>query len=116
MTTTEIIKAMKDCGCTPNCDWCPYYDPEKQHSKKCYERRNEDFDNFLNRQQAEIERLKGCEKNCDDCAGCTNYIYDCSLIESEAYKEFAERLKGFANGNYIFITKQLLDNLLKEMG
>lgn len=37
------------------------------------------------------------------------------LIKSEAIKEFAERLKGFRNGDYIFVTTKLIDNLVKEM-
>ena len=36
-------------------------------------------------------------------------------IKAEAVKEFAERLKGHRNGNYIFISTELIDNLLKEM-
>ncbi len=57
MTDDEIIKVMKGCACTPDCEWCPYYDPKKEHEEKCYIRRNRDFNNLMNHKEEQIESL-----------------------------------------------------------
>lgn len=104
MLYTEIIKVMKDCGCTPDCKWCPYFDPKNEYSERCYERRNKDFDNLINRQQAIIERLqtenKILSKNADNAfQDGLNEAQDLykkqveSEIKSEAVKEFWDKLK-----------------------
>lgn len=52
-----------------------------------------DFDEIYKRyfdQQAEIERSKN---RCEDCAGCTQWLCDCSNKRAEAIKDFQEKLK-----------------------
>ena len=41
--------------------------------------------NLINRQKAEIKRLKN---KCEDCAGCTEWKCDCSNIRTETIEEF----------------------------
>lgn len=57
LTDNEIIKAMKGCACTPDCKWCPYYDPKKEYEEKCYIRRNRDFNNLMKHKDEQIEAL-----------------------------------------------------------
>ena len=117
MTDNEIIKALKGCGCTPSCKWCPYYGIEK-----CYIRRNKDFDDLINRQKAEIERLN---KEVDRLSQCVLY-HDGQI--TDAIKEFAERLQEnisddwsmFSDDGYTLKVDYdklivIIDNLVKEM-
>ncbi len=99
-TDEEIIKALeccKDC-CCKQCD----EEPDFQESI-----------NLINRQRSEIERLEKTYKADQQLISALNKSNN--LAKAEAYKEFAERLKGYRNGNYIFVSTALLDNLLKEM-
>ena len=103
MSYKEVIKALECCVATPFCDKdtdCPYKGVVDCHKKSTY-----DAIDLINRQQAEIERL---------------HSYDAyKYAKSEAYKEFAERLKGafcsmceYDGGDI----KDVIDDLLIEMG
>ena len=83
---------------------------------------------LINRQKAEIERLKECPKCIYEYDGnTTEYCVEgpCSnfktveQIKSEAYKEFAEHLKEMWSNNYYDSPDvdfdEFVDNLLKEM-
>ena len=68
---------------------------------------------LINRQKAEIERLKLAQpeeviKCCIECI---------DTIKAEAYKEFAERLKQvfWSKAECDFLIRGIVDNLLKEM-
>ena len=91
MTDNEIIKALKLCmsehmGCE---DGCPY-DTKKLTYSQCKLELSKDSIDLINRQRAEIERLR--------CSAIRNGKQIGSLIhhleqsKSEAYREFAERL------------------------
>ncbi len=57
MTDEQIIKALECCNKSDNgkgCFECPY----RQYCPDCLRRRNEDTIDLINRQKAEIERLK----------------------------------------------------------
>ena len=97
MTNNEIIKALMCCG-DKNCKYCPNFSEDIECSEKLIKLSLD----LINRQKAEIERLKQTPK----CV----YAYDgktveycvegpCSVektideIKSEAIREFAEKLK-----------------------
>ncbi len=82
---------------------------------------------LINRQKAEIERLKECPKCVYEYDGemteycvqgpCSNFK-TVEQIKSEAYKEFAERLKERKTQSTMdkrICTNEMIDNLLKEM-
>ena len=97
LTDAEIVKALEEMV-----DY-PHNYEEGQELKNVLD--------LINRLQAENERLKDIlDKKVIEFADDKK-----QKIKAEAYKEFAERLKGHRNGNYIFISTELLDNLLKEM-
>lgn len=118
MTDNEIVKALECCNKSDNgkgCFECPY----RQYCPDCLRRRNEDTIDLINRQNAEIERLKAFEKN----------VYETvkelrNKIKTEAVKEFAERLKEYVEsydvttGYKIIIVnaveEETIDNLVKE--
>ena len=131
-TDEEITKAVKCCSepcCV--CDECPLYCVGANCSS--FELHRYALD-LINRQQAEIERLK--EESSDKeraytdeyCLRkewqdkCRQLLIEKQTAKSEAYKEFAERLeeKSFQSfGNY-GITRDVvevcdIDNLVKEM-
>ena len=85
MTDSEIIKAL-ECCCVSECDECPY-----DEQTACVEILKEGTLALINRQQAELERLKGIaevkQKNK-------------RTLKSETIKEFAERLKGDLNKDF----------------
>ena len=92
---------------------------------------------LINRQKAEIERLEriraelsrtvesltneSLTNKCADCAGCAQWVCDCSTIESEAIKEFAENVKAIFECVLYFdddVKECILneiDELVKEM-
>ena len=119
MTDNEIIKALKCCW-NGECNNCP-------NQSNCAE--ISVFDSvidLINRQKAEIERLISrvsvlaeIEK---DYALKYGDDFDVSIVKkkinSEARKEFAERLKGKLRTGYIIMDKSIqdiIDNLLEEM-
>lgn len=130
MTDNEIKKALECCSNSDTeknyCDGCPY-DSERY----CASKISKDTLDLINRQQAEIERYKqtyGCYPVWN--VPCENvFVLSMSLddyenfknqIISEAYKEFAERLKDDMVPNiddtYIeSFVEEYIDNLVKEM-
>lgn len=125
MTDAEIIKALEehyrqvDAGYSTHLE---YGGKGDEHEEKYIYMLRDTLD-LINRQQAEIESLKNecfCLANERDAmADCLNEAVE--EAKSEAYKEFAERLKRKAKkpyGNFyeptVFVED--IDNLLKEMG
>jgi len=88
MTDSEIIKSLERClskRSEHNCVSCSFYETDF-----CYNALFIVVLNLINRQKAEIERLKEEAKGFDKFIAET----DCSMkeIQAEAIKEFAERL------------------------
>ena len=124
LTDEEIIKALECCSEPFNeCAGCPLYDDYPSCEIHIIE--------LINRQKAEIEKLKECPKCVYEYDGemteyciqgpCPNFK-TFEQIKSEAYKEFAERLKekSFKTIRNYGLTKDVvevcdIDNLLKEM-
>lgn len=115
-TDEEIKKALECCSNDDDgsgCGNCPLGDTYPY----CDDVLDGQVIDLINRQQAEIERLS---HKCEDCAGCVQCNIDCANIESEAVKEFAERLKGEMLGRYCMyfnyeITNVIIDKLSIEM-
>ena len=122
MTDEEIIKALECCADEDmGCEVCPYW------AKGCTVEK--DTIDLINRQQAEIERLKEENKfhrktiteNAQRALEVT--IEEIEKAKSEAIKEFAERLKTIFNfGVRVYEGKctvdgvvHNIDNLVKEM-
>ena len=59
------------------------------------------------------------KKECDECAGCTQWKCDCSNIKIEAYEEFANELKcrthEISCNTLQVVTEYDIDDLLKEL-
>lgn len=129
MTDNSIIKALECCSKALGCGKCFFFGDEKC---KCA------LIGFaldlINRQKAEIERLKECPKCVYEYDGevteyciqgpCSNFkpVYvsaDLSIkqIKNEAYKEFAERLKNkwFSYYSPAIDFDDFIDNLVEEM-
>lgn len=126
----EIIEALDLCtqqnGSIP-CYDCPCWNDDEQECEGIDYTATLDL---IKRQKAEIERLKECPKCVYEYDGeiteycvqgpCSNFK-TVEQIKSEAYKEFAEKLKDAAmsylrGGKYYkIITTRCIDTLLKEM-
>ena len=131
LTDKEIIKALECCytltgGCEKN---CPMY-----NFKNCNDTLMAGYvRDLINRQNAEIERLKECPKCVYEYDGetmeycvqgpCSNFK-TVEQIKSEAYKEFADKLKekseivhlfSVYNGHHYMVDIDDIDNLVKEM-
>ena len=104
MTDNEIIKALKCCIDEHSCYECIY---RLGMSAQCMTNLMRDALTLINRQKAEIEKLK------------TDFQIEASNklekeIKTEAIKGFAERLKpllGFGR----YTSYEEIDNLVKEM-
>ena len=109
MTDNEIIKALECCGniVDSTCKGCVYHET---YNASCVVRLMRDALDLINRQKAEVERLKHRKTELQ--------IRNQELQheKSEAIKEFAEKLKNcFAiSGDYLDIIN-IIDNLVKEM-
>lgn len=114
LTDEEIIKALELChqqnGSIP-CYDCPCWNDDEQKCKGIDYAATFDL---INRQKAEIGRLKG--------STIVNNIMESQRIKreakAEAYKEFAERLKEKHCDIVLYgeiVTVNTIDNLLKEM-
>ena len=99
-TDNEIVKALEMCNYNADCDNCPCVG-------ECWNVNKYAID-LINRQKAEIESLKEAYAIYEETTGL-------KWVRTEAIKEFAERLNGHRNGDFIFIPTKLLDNLVKEM-
>ena len=127
MTDNEIIKALECCNQEDMCDKCPY-------DFACYD---EDYKSILakdaldliNRQKAEIERLKEENKkqkmvleNINDTIHPLPFVTDFDVAiktaKSEAIKEFVSALKGKVVSEYEYVDIRVfkeIDALAKEM-
>lgn len=104
MTDEQIIKALECCSSSnvEHCRKCPLISQKDELFSCLYQKQILSLD-LINRQKAKNER-------------------EINQIKSEAIKEFAERLKGYAIGEngskekaYFFVEVQDIDNLVKEM-
>ena len=116
MTDNDIIKALECCSCDNyQCDNCPYA------YKTCTVYK--DSLDLINRQKAEIEKLKALAENGSSAIDTNNrLVQKFAEIKSEAIKEFAERLKekSYKTIRNYGLTKDVvevcdIDNLVKEM-
>lgn len=107
MTDNEIIKALEICANENGmCSECAYSD----NYTNCNTRIAKDALDLINRQRAEIERLKGEIVNQYNTIGKT-----IKQTKAEAIKEFAERLKADCPDKLLVIHFDAIDNLVKEM-
>lgn len=123
MTDNEIIKALvccKACSFPEYCGECPYV--EFATVKGCVDEMLTDVLDLINRQRAEIERLRNTVKT--DFLTVTEKLKlsqsEISEIRAEAIKGFAERLKEKSKkrvsdicGARVYVGD--IDNLVKEM-
>ncbi|MBQ8893388.1 MAG: hypothetical protein IJ043_03155 [Clostridia bacterium] len=122
MTDNEIVKALECCANNPNdciCteSKCPLF------GQKCIDILSKDALDLINRQKAEIERLKsGCKKLVEKQNLYKENIqatreYQIEQAKAEAIKEFAERLKkeAFFDTGWCVMPVDCIDNLVKEM-
>lgn len=116
LTDAEIKKALECCVINKNCNGCPHYDfwNDKPKINECLETTCENALAYINRLEAENERLK-TEKD--------NLIKTYRECQIANLNEFAERLKEQAevytdSAEDVFILAvgiSKIDNLLKEM-
>lgn len=131
MTDEQIIKALDCCHSELGnmCSICPLFDPDNDY---CEDELHKNALNLINRQKAEIERLKKentiLSKNADtafqDGLDENRDLFKKEVepeIRNEAIKEFAERLKRYSfvdnlslNGKETVYVADI-DNLVKEM-
>ena len=113
MTDAEIIKALECCSAdksTKYCLTCPLQD--MGFVGECIPEKSKNALDLINRQKAEIERLKEVnEKLLIDFNGLSGVI---KRAKAEAYKEFAERLKEMVTP-FKYSFNNDIDNLLKEL-
>lgn len=129
MTDNEIIKALKCCS-GYSCSNCPF-DDGKITMRECVTELSQNALDLINRQQAEIERLREENKSIRYCYEQAKQ-YNNRLAEScetncpkfnmttraETLKEFAERLKEHTHDIVFYgeiVTISRIDNLVKEM-
>ena len=132
MTDKQIIKAVEICRTPDTCRGCPYHE---LYISWCVGALMKDVFDLINRQKAEIERLKKkntiLSKNADtafqDGLDENRDLFKKEVepeIRNEAIKEFAERLKRTSIGLEIGVEKKFkmtvvstvaIDNLVKEM-
>ena len=124
----EIIKALECCKncCCKQCDEQPDFQEaidlinRQKAENEALKMEFSVMRDKANSYKAENERLKAentfaiAERNAFDTSF-NKVLKQLKNAKAEAYKEFAERLKGYRNGNYIFVSTVLLDNLIKEM-
>lgn len=112
MTDNEIVKALECCN-QNDCKTCPY---GKYNTAGwcCMPKLRKDTLDLINRQKAEIERLK---------KGWKADVILTANVKAEAYREFAERLKKalYSDSCRLVFDSDLdifecaIDNLLKEL-
>lgn len=119
MTNAAIIKALECCGVmSGDCENCP---SKYRRRSDCIHILTRDVIDLINRQQAEIERLKSIEPTEEVRVKCEEVI---NKIRAEAVREFAEvmkeNLKNVAKVEimgceYYPIGLTFIDNLVSEM-
>ena len=129
LTDEEIIKALECCISTTTeeaCAGCPF-NKQKLCDKDQWALERYALD-LINRQKAEIEKMKECPKCVYEYDGevteycvqgpCPNFK-TVEQIKTEAYKEFAARLKSYLllneKGSISVISFENINDLLKEM-
>ena len=119
MTDNEIIKVLECCGKEYSCEKCAL-NTWLDKKRDCTGAILVNALDLINRQKEKNESLKV------DLAKFSirldNLYKTADEIKSEAIKEFAEKLKGYAIGEngskekaYFFVEVQDIDNLIKEM-
>lgn len=137
MTDKQIIQALNTATNVDGLQIC-CIDYENNPKNVIYLSIKSDILDLINRQQAEIERLKNCVKSEDEVMDIAKRTMEplvkeitreqidiaVKLAKTEAIKEFAERLKDdswftdlFDRNDYPVraVTKEDIDNLVKEM-
>ena len=124
MTDEKIVKALELCfNGDVRCGECPYAEKNSDYLK-CAEYVFKDALDLINRQKAEIERLRdllheSTEDNNRWVCDCIQMQKDMEKLKAEARKEFAERLKikseHFEMEKENFVSETDIDNLLAEM-
>ena len=123
----EIISSLEVIATTRNCSECKIRNCNWGDCNCSQITANAALD-IINRQKAEIERLKECPKCIYEYDGntteyciqgpCSNFK-TAEQVRTEAYKEFAEHLKEMWSNNYYDSPDvdfdEFVDNLLKEM-
>ena len=123
----EIISSLEVIATTHNCSECKIRNCNWGDCNCSQITANAALD-LINRQKAEIERLKECPKCIYEYDGntteyciqgpCSNFK-TAEQVRAEAYKEFAEHLKEMWSNNYYDSPDvdfdEFVDNLLKEM-
>ena len=111
-TQKEVIKALECCGFTEDCSGCPFYT-----DMGCDENIHTNALDLINRQKAEIERLKETPISQDTIDG----------FKADVIKEFVERFKKKAkveiycdntlpsSRETYCIEEDGIDNIVKEM-
>lgn len=100
-TDDEIVKALGVCNYYAECDKCPF-------DGEC-RRLNPYALDLINRQKAEIERLKNRDMQIEVSKKLE------AEIKTEAYKEFAEMLRAKSEYGTINVSPWQLDSLVNEM-
>lgn len=108
MTDEQIIKALECCA-GKGCKQCP----KNINSAHCIMLLMEDALDLINRQKAEIERLKICNEGQRD----TIRIYQIGETRAEAIKEFAAKVeqKCLDIGIYPACVKRAVEETKREM-
>ena len=119
MTDNEIIKALECCDIYHQCEGCPR-DFNTNGKTSCV-KLGEDIRDLINRQKAEIEKLKADFEACkrDYLIELNNHKY----VRLEAIRAFAEKLKRKSEllassvyaEPYRAVSIDDIDNLVKEM-
>ncbi len=81
----EIIKALECCMNGNNCGGCCPYDDEDDTCEECTSKLTKDALDLINRQKAEIERLRNSESTYRSCYESLTNMYE--EAKSEAIKE-----------------------------
>ena len=123
LTDEQIIRAVKHCiSIQSTCGSCPLF-----NLTNCDKILMKSFNDFINRQKAEIERLQSMVDAELDTIHDLGDDYERVLEEenelvktakSEAIKEFAERLKEYTYDIVLYgeiVTVSQIDSLVKEM-
>lgn len=132
LTDEEIIEALEFCvkaRCSKDCSY------KNIGNANCIKNIMKDSLDLINRQKAEIEKLKEENKNYQELLThekganiALRVMYDkvsknIKTAKSEAYKEFAKKLKartavtahGFGDDRYDLINDDFIEKILKEM-
>lgn len=104
MTDEQIIKALECCG-YKNCKQCPNFSEDIECSEKLIKLALD----LINRQKAEIERLKGWQ----DLLKAEKH----SLIKSEAIKKFENKILELfpSDKDFTTISRFTVKHIAKEM-